>query len=237
MNFVVAQHGMSHAFKVVSGAAILKADVHHTGPVPLLQKLDHATGQGFIPALSHAFIFDQFSERPSDDFLEGLAEQLGEHAMRRADLAVEAESQKESSKESMRSRKPCCDLEIIWNKLIELAVAGQTGFLLIEAANQLLVRRSPQFSSRYTRRTAPPERTKADAIRQGLHTPIRRFASCPRQTSKHDGDNEEEEEGETPQFGLALLEFFQASFCPGARISLLRSSGIAGRIVLAVHEF
>ena len=36
---------------------------------------------------------------------------------------------------------------------------------------------------------------------------------------------------------LALLEFFQASFRPGAGISLRRRPGIAGRIVLAVHEF
>jgi hypothetical protein len=61
--------------------------------------------------------------------------------------------------------------------------------------------------------------------------------ASPGEPGKHNSDNEEQEERETPQFGLALLEFFQASFCPGAGISLRRGPGIAGRIVLAVHEF
>src|SRR6476660_6815232 len=86
---------MSHAFKEVSGAAILEAEVDHTAPVALLQKLDHATSQGFFGAIDCAFVFDQLGEGAADDFLEGSVEEFRETTIGGTDLAVETESQKD----------------------------------------------------------------------------------------------------------------------------------------------
>jgi hypothetical protein len=64
-----------------------------------------------------------------------------------------------------------------------------------------------------------------------------RSQGAPGKPGEHEGDNKKKEEGETPEFRLAFLEFFQTNLRCGSRLPPLRSPGIGARVVLDVHEF
>jgi hypothetical protein len=89
-----------------------------------------------VGAIARAFVFDQVGEGAADDFLEGSVEEFRETTIGGTDLAVETESQKDVVERVDEVAKALLRPGNHLEKLIELAIARQPGFLLVEASHQ-----------------------------------------------------------------------------------------------------
>src|SRR5208337_4494531 len=134
VNLVVAEHGVSDAIEKIGGVAAPDANLNDTGPAAAFEKPGHRQGNGFRGSFVN--VLEELGEMAADDFLERAADEIGEAAVDVADFAIETEGEEQVVKGIDEIAETLLGLGNHLEELLHLAVAGETGTLLVEAADE-----------------------------------------------------------------------------------------------------
>ena len=134
VDFVAADHGVRDAIEEVNHVALLEADLNDAGPDAALEESGLAAFENFdgMPV----GVLEEVGEAAPDDFLKGLAEEIGEAAVYSANFAVESHGEKDVVERIDQVAEALLGLRNHGEKLVKLLVAGERGVFLVEAADQ-----------------------------------------------------------------------------------------------------
>jgi len=205
MNIIAAEHGMRDTIEIVDGIPAFEPYLNDTVPHAALQETGHRALREFA-AISGS-LFDEFAQRMPDDLRKGGPNKVGEAAIGGANLAV-----KRDRKEDVIEGIDQVAIALLGSrddveKLIELLLVGRNGVALFDATNQAAQLRN--FLS--TLPSIKPEENNENyqADREGLEAVGERTDAVPRNQCKDNGENEQQEKGESPQIALTPLELLE----------------------------
>ena len=230
VDFLPADHRVGDAIEEVDHVALLEADLHDAGPDAAL---DEAGLQSFEDFERMAVgILKKISETPANNFLEGLADEIGEAAVDGADFAVEAHGEKDVVEGVDQVTKALLRLGNHGEKMVQLLIAGERGVFLIEAADQAF--QFCNFVGLFPDVDAEERDQNDEADGQRFEMKIGGAEPVPGHPRENGADEKEDEKGEAPEFVLALLKMLDAFGQGRARVSRGELGGNV-RIRLGLH--
>src|SRR5208282_5860148 len=134
VDLVIAEHGVSDAIEEIGGVGALDANLNDTGPVAAFEKPGHRLGNGFRGSFVN--VLDELHEMATDDFLEGAADEIGEAAVGSADFAIETKGEEKIVEGVDEIAETLLGFGNHLKELLHLAVAGEAGAFLVEAADE-----------------------------------------------------------------------------------------------------
>ncbi|HVN19393.1 MAG TPA: hypothetical protein VMU05_11485 [Dongiaceae bacterium] len=146
-------------------------------------------------------------DRKADDFLKGQPDKVGETAIASADVAFQAQSEENVVERVDQVAESLLRLGDHLKELLELLVVGRRGSTMIEALDQAfelgnLLRFAPDVG-------AEKANQKDEADGKGFQMKPGILDGIPGKPGEHRGDEEQQEESESPEFVLPLFIGFE----------------------------
>jgi hypothetical protein len=208
MNLIVANHGVSDAIKEEGGSGLFEADMDDPVPDAALKETVHHRAHFLFGG--GAFVGEEVADRKADDFLKGKADEIGKAAVGGANFAFEAEGEKDIVKGIDEIAEALLGLGDHLEELVEGLIGRQCGIAVFPAAEDTfqfgnLLGLFPDVDTEKNDEEDQAKRNSFEAELGGAD-------GIPRKPSQDRGDQEENEEGEAPEFLLAAFVFVETSF-------------------------
>ncbi len=147
------------------------------------------------------------AERLANNFLEGMADEIGKAAIDGANFAIEAEGEQEVVEGIDEIAESLLGLGNHLEEMFELIVAGKFGVFFVATADQTL--QFGNFLGLFPDVSGEKSDKNNESNGEGFEMEFFGAQGIPGEPAKDHGDSEKDEEGEAPQVALALFELVE----------------------------
>ena len=212
VDFAITDHGVGSAIEEVNGVESLDADLDGTIPLAALNEASQFAGDRFGRRIVD--VFDEMAERLANNFLEGMADEIGKAAIDGANFAIEAEGEQEVVEGVNKIAESLLGFGNHLEEMFELIVAGKFGVFFVATADQAF--EFGNFLSLFPDVGAEESDEDDESNGEGFEMEFFGAQGIPGEPAEDYGDSEKDEEGEAPKVALAIFELFEARFRRGA---------------------